>query len=237
MANLPAMTHHPTTWKAELAPTLALAAPVVLAELGWVSMGVIDLLMVGHLGPAAIGAVGIGNIVFFSIVVFGMGLLLGLDTLVSQAYGGRRLGECHRWLVQGVYLAVALTPLLMLLILGTMPLLASIGLAKPVMKEVGPYLHALTWSTLPLLIHVAFRRYLQAMSLARPVMVALLVANGLKVLGNAALVHGAFGGSPPGSLRSRLVQPAGPIRHGGHPGRIRRLALHPSQYRLAPGGA
>jgi MATE family multidrug resistance protein len=181
------------SWKTELGPTLSLAAPVVLAELGWVSMGVIDLLMVGHLGPAAIGAVGIGNIVFFSILVFGLGLFLGLDTLVSHAFGAGDLPECHRWLVQGVYLALSLSAPLMLLVLGTLPLLGSIGLADDVFGEVGPYLNALNWSTLPLLIHVAFRRYLQAMSLVRPVMVALLVANGLKVLGNAALVHGMFG--------------------------------------------
>ena len=183
----------PSTWRGELGPTLALAAPVVLAELGWVSMGVIDLLMVGHLGPVAIGAVGIGNIVFFSIVVFGMGLLLGLDTLVSRAFGAGRIEECHRWLIQGLYLAVGLAAPLMLLTLGSMLVLASIGLAEGVRSEVNPYLWALTWSTLPLLVHVAFRRYLQAMSLARPVMVALLVANGLKILGNAALVHGSFG--------------------------------------------
>ncbi len=183
----------PRPWRDELRPTLALAAPVVLAELGWVSMGVIDLVTVGHLGPVAIGAVGIGNIVFFSIVVFGMGLLLGLDTLVSQAFGAGRLDDCHRWLVQGVYLALGLTAPLMLMVLGTNSLLASAGLADGVLNEVGPYLWALNWSTLPLLIHVAFRRYLQSMSLARPVMVALLVANGLKIVGNAALVHGACG--------------------------------------------
>ena len=41
---------------------LLLAIPVVLAELGWVTMGLVDTLMVGGLGPEAIGAVGIGTL-------------------------------------------------------------------------------------------------------------------------------------------------------------------------------
>ena len=64
---------------------LRVAGPVILAELGWMSMGVVDTIMVGPLGPAAIGAVGVGNAMHFAYSVFGMGLLLGLDTLVSQA--------------------------------------------------------------------------------------------------------------------------------------------------------
>ena len=82
----------------ELPPMLRLAVPVVLAELGWMSMGLVDTIMVGRLGPAAIGATGIGSSLHIAFAIFGMGLLLGLDTLVSQAYGAKDLRECHRWL-------------------------------------------------------------------------------------------------------------------------------------------
>src|SRR5689334_543702 len=57
-----------------------LAVPVILAELGWMLMGVADTIMVGPVGPAAIGAVSIGNAVFDVTAIFGIGLLLGLDT-------------------------------------------------------------------------------------------------------------------------------------------------------------
>ena len=71
----------------ELRPMLSLAAPVVVAEVGWVAMQIVDIAMVGQLGPAAIGAVGVGSALFFALAVFGMGLMLGLDTLVAQAFG------------------------------------------------------------------------------------------------------------------------------------------------------
>ena len=69
---------------------VTLATPVVVAEIGWVAMGLVDTLMVGPLGPEAIGAVGIGSSLFIGVVIFAMGLLLGLDTLVSHAYGAGR---------------------------------------------------------------------------------------------------------------------------------------------------
>ncbi len=85
---------------------LGLAGPVVLAEIGWMAMGFVDTIIVGRLGPQAIGAVGIGTALFNTLAVFGMGLLLGLDTLVSHAFGARDLAGCNRALVAGLYLAL-----------------------------------------------------------------------------------------------------------------------------------
>src|SRR4051812_15944652 len=92
-------------WRRELRSMVALAVPVVLSELGWMLQGIVDTIMVGRLGPAAIGAVAVGNAVFYTPALFGIGLLLGLDTLVSQAFGRRDHDACDHWLAQGVYLA------------------------------------------------------------------------------------------------------------------------------------
>src|SRR5262245_43207881 len=92
--------------KQEFGPMFALAAPVVLAELGWMAMGLVDTLMVGRLSPEAIGAVGIGSSLFMAVVIFAMGLMLGLDTLVSHAFGAGRLEDCHRWLLHGVVMSL-----------------------------------------------------------------------------------------------------------------------------------
>ena len=63
------------------------------------AMTTVDTIMVGPLGPAAIGALGIANSAFYSIAIFGMGLLLGLDTLVSQSHGaGIKPTLTTRWL-------------------------------------------------------------------------------------------------------------------------------------------
>ena len=68
---------------------LRLAVPLVAAELGWMTMGLVDTMMVGRMpnSAQAMGAVGLGDILFFTVAIIGVGILLGLDTLVSQAFG------------------------------------------------------------------------------------------------------------------------------------------------------
>src|ERR1017187_328757 len=110
------MGHSQAKWKPELRAMITLAVPVVLSELGWMAQGVVDTIMVGSLGPAAIGAVALGNAVYYTPSLFGFGLLLGLDTLVAQSYGRQDHDGCHRWLAQGIYLALIVTPPLMVLL-------------------------------------------------------------------------------------------------------------------------
>ena len=182
-------------FRAEFRPMFALALPIVLAELGWMAMGVVDCMVVGRLpaSAAAIGAVSIGSVVFYTICVFGMGLLLGLDTLVSQAFGAGDLQDCHHSLRSAVYLVVAATPLLMAAVWLCTALLGRFGVQPDLRREAARYLDAIVWSMLPILLHYAFRRYLQAMDLVRPVMFALVTANLVNLAANWLLVFGNLG--------------------------------------------
>jgi len=177
----------------ELRPMVSLAVPVILAEIGWTTMGLVDTLMVGPLGPAAIGAVGLGSIVFLAIGIFGMGLLLGLDTLIAQSFGAGRLDQCRHWLRQGVYLALISAVPLSLISFGVTASLPSWGLDAEVLALASPYLNVVTLSVAPLLLYAAFRRYLQAVNLVRPITFALLSANLVNVAVNWVLIYGKLG--------------------------------------------
>ena len=170
-----------------------LAVPVVVAELGWVAMGIVDIAMVGRLGPEAIGAVGVGSVLFFAVAVFGIGVLLGLDPLVAQAYGGGRLDECHCWLFHGVGLSLMLAVPLTLVGAVVLATLDRWGLHPDVQRLAAPYFSKILWSILPLLLYTAFRRYLQALGVVTPVMIALVSANLINVLVNWLLVFGNLG--------------------------------------------
>jgi MATE family multidrug resistance protein len=170
-----------------------LAVPVVLAELGWMAMGVVDTLMVGPLGPEAIGAVGVGSSLFTSIAIFAMGLLLGLDTLVSQAFGAGRLEDCHRWLLHGIVMSVVVALPATGVLYGMSVLLTHWGLDPAVLPLTQPYLRTLTWSVVPLVFYATFRRYLQGMHLVGPVMIALGAANVINALMNWVLIYGHLG--------------------------------------------
>ncbi len=184
---------------------LALAGPIVLAEIGWVSMGLVDTIVVGPLGPAAIGAVGIGSILFQALAIFGMGLLLGLDTLVSHAYGAGHLDECHRWLLQGVWLSLIVAPILTAVAWAGILLLPVWGFSGDVLDLLQPYLRVIAWSLLPLLLYASFRRYLQAMGIVRPVTIALVSANIINAVAAWALVFGHLGAPAMGTTGSAIA--------------------------------
>ena len=172
---------------------VALAVPVVLSELGWIAQGIVDTIMVGRLGPAAIGAVALGNAVYFTPTLFCFGLLLGLDTLVSQAYGRKDHDECHRWLAQGVYLACILTVPLMLVLWGASYGFTPFGIPAEVALPAASYLRMLTWGTLPLVLYGGTRRYLQGVGQVRVVTVSVVAGNLLNWFANWVLIYGRLG--------------------------------------------
>lgn len=179
----------------EVRPMLRLATPIVLAEVGWMSMSIVDTMMVGRQADSAlaIGAVSLGSTLYYVVAIFGTGLMLGLDTLVSHSYGAGDLEDAHRSLVNGVYLSLGLAPVLMGVVWLWEPLLRSLHIQAALLAQAIPYLHALNWSTLPLLLYFVFRRYLQGINLAKPVMFSLLTANLVNLLGNWSLIYGHLG--------------------------------------------
>ena len=181
------------TLRREMRPTVALAAPVVIAEVGWVAMQIVDIAMVGRLGPEAIGAVGVGSALLLAFGVFGMGLLLGLDTLVSQAFGARDRAACDGWLRHGVFLALVLTVPIVLLARIVGSRLDVWGFDPRVLALVRPYFAIVTWSLPLLLLYAAFRRYLQALSVVAPIMIALVAANVVNAAANWVLIFGRLG--------------------------------------------
>ena len=172
---------------------LALALPVIIAEIGWITMGIVDTIIVGPLGPAALGAVGTGSTLFFTVMVLGMGTLFALDAFVAQSFGAGRIDDCHRWLFAGLQLAGVMSVVLVLIAISGVALLPRAGLHPEVLAFLQPYLKHLLWSAPPILVFTVFRRYLQAMNVVAPVTVAALTANIINAVGNWLLVYGHLG--------------------------------------------
>src|SRR5947199_738184 len=197
MISLQALRH-------ELRPTIRLALPLVLAEIGWMSMGIVDTVMVGHLPDSAnaIGAVSISSSIFNVVAFFGGGLLIGLDTLVAQAFGAGSGEHCHRSLINGIYLSVVMTPLLMAPVWFFGPLLDALHIAPSVALLAVPYMKALAIGLFPLMLYFAVRRCLQAMNMVRPVAFALVTANLINLFFNWVLIYGRWGAPAMGVVGS-----------------------------------
>jgi MATE family multidrug resistance protein len=181
------------SWRSELGPLGRLAWPVILAEIGWMALGIVDTLMVGPLGPAAIGGVGLAGILFFALAACGMGIMLGLDTVVSQAYGAGDHDACRRWLWQGLWLGLATAVPLAGLLWLERTYVDRFGFHPDIVAIVRGNLDVLWLTMLPLFVYAAARRYLQAIGLVRPVMFALIAANVVNAIGNWALIYGHLG--------------------------------------------
>src|SRR5713226_5978960 len=192
------------TLRNEFRPTLRLALPMVLAELGWMSMAIVDTMMVGRLpnSAVAISAVSLGGILLHVLAFFGGGLLIGLDTLVSQAFGAGRREDCHRSLLHGIYLSFALTPFLMAPVWFFDPLLRFARISPDIISAAVPYSKAMAWGTLPLLLYFAVRRCMQGMNMVRPISFALVTANIINAVGNWLLIYGRLGAPAMGAVGS-----------------------------------
>jgi multidrug resistance protein, MATE family len=184
-----------TTLRAQLRPTLHLALPLILAEIGWMSMVIVDTMMVGRLpySAQAIGAVSISSSLFIVFAFFGEGILIGLDTLVSQAFGAGHREDCHRSLINGIYLSFAIAPFLAIPVWILPRYFESFGVTHEVAVLASPYMRTLSAGLLPLLLYFAVRRTLQGMNMVRPIAFALVTANLVNLVGNYMLIFGKFG--------------------------------------------
>ena len=181
--------------RADFLLTLRLALPLIVAEVGWMSMGIVDTIMVGRLPDSAIaiGATGLGQSLYHSVAIFGGGLLLGLDTFVSHAYGREDLDDARHSLANGLFLAFLLTPILTVAVSLWPMMMTRFGISLELVEPMRPFLRALNWGTLPLLAYFALRRYLQAVNVAIPIMFALISANIVNAVGDWALIYGHLG--------------------------------------------
>src|SRR5476649_1599663 len=94
--------------RSELTAMSRLALPIVLAQVGLMTMGVVDTLMVGRVSAVALAAVALGNLYVFTLVMPASGTLMVLDPVVAQAVGA---GDAHgvaRGVQRGLILVLVL---------------------------------------------------------------------------------------------------------------------------------
>jgi MATE family multidrug resistance protein len=172
---------------------MALAAPVSVVQVGLMSMGAIDTIMVGRVSATDLAAVAIGNLYFFGIAVFGMGVLFALDPVISQAVGADDPVGIARGVQRGAVLSIGLTILAMALLLPAGPLLTLARQPVDVVPVAADYAKGLILGVFPFYAFVVLRQSLQAMGRIRPIIITVLAANVLNVLLNSVLIYGRFG--------------------------------------------
>jgi MATE family multidrug resistance protein len=188
------MTHdlRPTI-RTELLELLLLAGPVVAAQLAQMSMGFVDTVMVGRLGPEALAGVALGNTTFFFLLIVCSGVIVAVGPMVSQAYGAGEHDPIGRSVRQGLWLGVALAVPAVLLLRNVAPLWRLAGQPEATIQISQAYLDAIAWGFLPFLWFVALRSFVEAVSRPWPVTYITFGAVALNIGANYVLMFGKLG--------------------------------------------
>ncbi|MDI1478714.1 MATE family efflux transporter [Polyangium sp. y55x31] len=183
----------PRTWRAELRELAALGGPITLSFVANQLLGFVDTAMVGRLGATSLAAVGIGNGIFFSITVLFMGVILGMDPLVSQAEGAGDRSRSRAVLGQAARLGFLLSVPCMALIVIAGLFVGRAGIDAETSRQILHFLLGRLPNVVPFLLITACRVYLQARGHTRALVWSAVWANVTNIIANILLIYGDDG--------------------------------------------
>ncbi|WP_419162936.1 MATE family efflux transporter [Candidatus Palauibacter sp.] len=179
--------------RSDLARMLRLALPIVTVQVGIMMLGVVDTLMVGHLSATDLAAVGLGNIYFFQIAIFGIGMLMVLDPIVAQGVGAGDHEAAARGIQRALIITLFLTVIASLLLLPGAWVFRLLRQPPDVVPVAGGYAIGSILGMFPFFAFVVLRQSLQAMGKVAPIVWTIAGANVLNAFLNWVLIYGNLG--------------------------------------------
>jgi MATE family multidrug resistance protein len=177
----------------ELRSLIHLALPVVGAQVGSMAMSVVDTMMVGRLSVEALAASSLGSAWVFALLLFGQGLVMGIDPLVTQAHGAGDGHKVARATQLGVVVALLVSVPISFLIGLTEHTLLFLGQSSALSSMAHDFAVVQIPSVPFFLLFVVLRQYLQGRGVVRPTFYVTVAANLFNVAANYALIFGKFG--------------------------------------------
>lgn len=187
----------------ELKALFRLAGPLAAAQAGTQLMGLVDVAVLGRYGARELAGSGLANALFFAAGVVGMGIVFGVDPLITQAVGAGQRARARHVLWQGIWLGLAVSAGLTAVLLAAVAGIPLIGAEPALVAPAKTYLLIRAAGVVPFILFFVVRAYLQAHGVTRPMVVAMVAANVLNLGGDILLVFGG-GILPPwaGPLRA-----------------------------------
>ncbi len=173
---------------------LALAIPVILAQVAQTAMGFVDTVMAGGYSATDMAAVAIGTSIWLPAVLFGHGLLLALTPVVAQLNGSGRRDRIAHQIRQGFWLAGMVSVLIMVVLWNAGYIIGSMHNIDPVLAEkaVG-YLRALLWGAPGYLFFQVARNQCEGLAKTKPGMVMGFIGLLVNIPVNYIFIYGHFG--------------------------------------------
>ncbi len=182
-------------WHGEFLATIALAGPLILTNISQILINTTDVLMLGRVGPDALGASAVGTGLVWTAMLFGIGLITATSPMMASALGHRfnAVRDVRRTFRQSLWTVALVTAAIWVMLWFTGPLMRLAGQPVRLSEDVGKFVRALQWMVLPGLGIVAIRTFLSA--LERPGWTLVIGIGGVLVNGliNYGLIFGNFG--------------------------------------------
>ncbi|WP_061708929.1 MdtK family multidrug efflux MATE transporter [Pseudenterobacter timonensis] len=173
---------------------LALAIPVILAQIAQTAMGFVDTVMAGGYSATDMAAVAIGTSIWLPAILFGHGLLLALTPVIAQLNGSGRRDRIAHQVRQGFWLAGFVSVLVMIVLWNAGYIIRSMHNIDPALadKAVG-YLRALLWGAPGYLFFQVARNQCEGLAKTKPGMVMGFIGLLVNIPVNYIFIYGHFG--------------------------------------------
>lgn len=170
-----------------------LALPLALTQLAQIAQFVTDVVMLGRLGPEVLAGASLGTSLFMPLWLFGVGIVMAVSPIMSQALGARQLRMVRRTVRQGLWVAVAVSLPFGLVLWHGEAILLAFGQEPANAAAAAAYLRAVLWSLPASLCLIVLRSFVSVHDLPRMALVVLLHGIWLNALLNYLLIYGKFG--------------------------------------------
>ena len=171
-----------STVSSETKSLFALALPVVITQVSTMLMGVVDTVMVGHLGVDSLAAVSLGHVWLFGTLVLGMGIVMGIDPIVTQAHGAKDSRRLGLVLQQGLFIGGLVSIPTAGLWMMTQPVLVAFGQDAELSRIAQTYAVVQLPCIPAFFTYFVLRQYLQGRGIVRPAMWVAIAANVINVV-------------------------------------------------------
>lgn len=177
----------------ELKKLLLLAGPNVLLMVTRMLMGFVDFTMVSHLGTAATAAISPATILVFNVMVLGMGLATSAQTFAAQCMGrgDRRKAVAYAW--QTIYFAIVFLLLSAPMSMASTAIWRWLGTEADVARHAADYCRIAFWCMGPAIVAFGFEGFFNGIQRPRVALVSAIVALGVNIVVNYALIDGHWG--------------------------------------------
>ena len=183
------------TWSSELRATLALAWPLILANLTMQLIQATDVVLLGWLGPNELAAAALGLSLSFGMILFALGVLTATSPMIASALGARSnaVRDVRRTFRQGVWAAALMTVPTLIVLWNAEGVILAFGQEPELARLAGRFLRGYMWVIPTWMLFQVMRNFVSA--LERPGWVLAISAAGipLNALVSWSLIFGHLG--------------------------------------------